>query len=85
MNVSVVYALPEEQTWLPVVVEENATLMTAIHISGLLNMFPDIDLEKQKVGIFGKTSDLEATLSDGDRVEIYRPTTWVEDEDDDDD
>lgn len=83
MKVSVVYALPEEQTWLPIEVEESATLMTAIHTSGLLNMFPDIDLETQKVGIFGKASSLEATLSEGDRVEIYRAITWVADDSDD--
>jgi putative ubiquitin-RnfH superfamily antitoxin RatB of RatAB toxin-antitoxin module len=83
MNVSIVYALPEEQTWLSVVVEESATLMTVIHTSGLLNMFPDIDLETQKVGIFGKASSLEALVNEGDRVEIYRPITWVADDDED--
>lgn len=84
MRVSVVYALSNEQAWIPVEVEENSTLMTAIHTSGLLNMFPSIELDKQKVGIFGKISSLEATLSEGDRVEIYRPIVWQPDEDDDD-
>jgi hypothetical protein len=32
--------------------------------------FPEIDMEKNKVGIFSK---LDAVLSDGDRIEIYRP------------
>lgn len=85
MKVSVVYALPEEQMWLPVEVEENATLLSAIHGSGILSMFPDIELDTQKVGIFGKISSLESLLSEGDRVEIYRKTTWVPDDDDDDD
>ncbi|MDG3085044.1 RnfH family protein [Vibrio hannami] len=84
MKVSVVYALSNEQAWIPVEVEESATLMTAIHMSGLLSMFPTIDLDKQKVGVFGKLSALEAVLSEGDRVEIYRPITWQPDEDDDD-
>ncbi|MBM7035577.1 RnfH family protein [Vibrio ulleungensis] len=84
MKVSVVYAQAEEQTWLPVEIEENATVMTAIHSAGILSMYPHIDLESQKVGIFGKISSLEATLTEGDRVEIYRPITWTpEDEDDD--
>jgi putative ubiquitin-RnfH superfamily antitoxin RatB of RatAB toxin-antitoxin module len=85
MNVSVVYALPEEQTWLSVEVEESASLMTAIHTSGILTMFPEIDLESQKVGVFGKAAALEARLNEGDRVEIYRPIVWVADDDDDDD
>lgn len=85
MKVSVVYALPEEQAWIPVEVEDSATLLTAIHTSGVLNMFPSIELDKQKVGVFGKVSSLEATLNEGDRVEIYRAITWTADDDDDDD
>ena len=85
MKVSVAYALPEEQVWLSVEVEESATLMTAIHTSGILNMFPSIELDTQKVGVFGKVSSLEATLNEGDRVEIYRPIIWTPDDDDDDD
>ena len=41
----------------------------------ILKQFPEIDLEKQKVGIFSKLSKLDAVLSEGDRVEIYRPIT----------
>ena len=38
-------------------------------------MFPHIDLETQKVGVFGKLVKLDAALRPGDRVEIYRPIT----------
>ncbi|MCE0495526.1 RnfH family protein [Vibrio salinus] len=85
MKVSVVYALPSEQVWVPVDVEEEATLLSAIHKSDILNVFPDIELDKQKVGVFGKVKPLDSQLSAGDRVEIYRPTTWVPDDDEDDD
>ncbi|PJC87627.1 RnfH family protein [Vibrio sp. HA2012] len=84
MKVSVAYALKNEQVWLPVDIEDNATLMTAIHTSGILSMFPDIRLDTQKVGVFGKLSSLEATLNEGDRVEIYRPLIWQPDDEDDD-
>jgi uncharacterized protein len=47
----------------------------AIEHSGLLNQYPDIDLEAQRVGVFGKLTKLEAKIKDGDRVEIYRPIT----------
>ncbi|MDF0533083.1 RnfH family protein [Shewanella yunxiaonensis] len=89
MKVSVVYALPAEQVWLPVQVDEDATLLSAIEASGILAMFPAIKLDRQKVGVFGKISALDASLKDGDRVEIYRAITWQapddDDEDDDDD
>ena len=85
MKVSVVYAMPSEQVWIPVEVDDEATLLTAIHQSDILNMFPDIQLDTQKVGVFGKVKPLDNLLSPGDRVEIYRPITWKPEEDDDDD
>lgn len=84
MKVSVVYALPKEQVWLPVDVDDDATVLSAIHLSNILDVFPDINLQQQKVGVFGKVSSLDAALKEGDRVEIYRPLIWHPDEDDDD-
>ena len=34
--------------------------------------FPELELEDAKVGVFGKAAAMTTTLSDGDRVEIYR-------------
>ncbi|CAM3917543.1 Persistence and stress-resistance antitoxin PasI [Vibrio aerogenes CECT 7868] len=85
MKVSVVYAMPSEQVWIPVEVDDEATLLSAIHQSDILNMFPDIQLDTQKVGVFGKVKPLDNLLSPGDRVEIYRPITWKPDDEDDDD
>jgi putative ubiquitin-RnfH superfamily antitoxin RatB of RatAB toxin-antitoxin module len=73
MKVSIVYALAKRQLWLNVEVPEGATLREAIERSGLLAQCPEIDLDRQKVGVFGKVSALETTLAEGDRVEIYRP------------
>jgi len=47
----------------------------AIEKSGLLTQFPEIDLDKQKIGVFGKVTRLDAVLEEGTRVEIYRPIT----------
>ncbi|MGY0614782.1 RnfH family protein [Vibrio sp. FJH11] len=85
MKVSVVYALPDEQVWLSVDVDHTATVLSAIQASNILNMFPNIDLDKQKVGIFSKVSKLDSELKEGDRVEIYRPLIWQPEDDDDDD
>ena len=75
MKIGIAYALPQRQSWLEVDIPDGATVKDAIERSGILKQFPEIDLEQQKVGIFGKVSKLDAVLNDGDRVEIYRPIT----------
>ena len=49
------------------------TVRAAIEASGVLNDFPDIELTRNRVGIFSKLAQLDTPLRDGDRVEIYRP------------
>ncbi|MCG6969017.1 MAG: RnfH family protein, partial [Gammaproteobacteria bacterium] len=75
MQISVAYALPEKQIWLELSVPDNATVIDAIQQSKILSLFPEVKLEDQKVGIFGKFCKLETKLKEGDRVEIYRPIT----------
>lgn len=75
MLVGVAYADKFKQTWLKLDVPEGSTLREAVERSGLLERFPEIDLSVNKVGIFGKLSRLDTPLTDGDRVEIYRPIT----------
>jgi len=73
--VEVAYALPEKQYLLRVTLEEGATIAQAIEASGLLALRTDIDLARNKVGIFSRPAKLQDTVQDGDRVEIYRPLT----------
>lgn len=75
MKVGVVYALPSRQSWLSIDVPEGTTVKEAIEKSGILHQFPEIDLETQKVGIFGKATTLETVVEEGARIEIYRPIT----------
>ena len=75
MNVGIAYADKFKQTWLKLEVPDSSTIKEALEFSGLLKQFPDIDLETQAVGIFGKISKLDTKVVDGDRVEIYRPIT----------
>lgn len=75
MKIGIAYASTSRQAWLTVEVPEGATIVDAIERSGIRQQFPEIDLEQQKVGIFGKLAKLDAALADGDRVEIYRPIT----------
>ncbi len=75
MNVGVVYAKATKQIWLQLDVPEGSTVQQAIEISGLLHQFPEIDLSKQEVGIFGKMTKLNSIVKEGQRIEIYRPIT----------
>ena len=71
--VEVAYALPDQQVILETELPEGSTVEEAINASGILEQFPQIDLTKNKVGIFGKISKLNNPVRARDRVEIYRP------------
>lgn len=75
MKVSVAYANGTKQVWLNFEAPDSATVNEVIEHSGILEQFPDIDLQNQKVGIFGKLVKLNAKVTEGSRVEIYRPIT----------
>ena len=75
MQIGVAYSEPAQQIWLTIEVPDGATVGDAIERSGILRMFPHIDLSTQKVGIFGKVVKSDTALRPGDRVEIYRPIT----------
>ncbi|WP_284973244.1 RnfH family protein [Atlantibacter hermannii] len=73
ITVEVAYALPEKQYLRRVTLEAGATVEQAINASGLLALRTDIDLAKNKLGVYSRPVKLTDALSDGDRVEIYRP------------
>ncbi len=75
MRISVTYAEPTKQRWLELEVAEQTSAEEAIRQSGILQQFPEIDLEENKIGIFGKVVKLQQPLKEGDRVEIYRGIT----------
>ncbi|MEZ5588148.1 MAG: RnfH family protein [Sedimenticolaceae bacterium] len=75
MNVGVAYADKFRRVWLKLEVPDGSTVREAIEFSGILGQFPDIDLETQKVGVFGKLTRLDAKVDEGARVEIYREIT----------
>ena len=75
MKIGIAYALPQRQAWFDIEIPDGTSIQDAINRSGILKQFPEINLEQQKVGVFGKVSKLDAVLNDGDRVEIYRPIT----------
>lgn len=73
INVEVIYALRERQKVVRMSVEAGCTVQQAIEKSGLLQEFPEIDLAKNKIGVWNKLAKVDTELRDKDRIEIYRP------------
>jgi putative ubiquitin-RnfH superfamily antitoxin RatB of RatAB toxin-antitoxin module len=72
-KVEVAYAAPGRQALYSLEVEAGATVRDAIERSGVLAAFPEIDLARNRVGIYGRLVPLAAPIGEGDRVEILRP------------
>ena len=72
-SVAVCYALPDVSFLVQLDVDAGTTMAEAIAASGVLARFPEIDLARNKLGLFGKLKPADTVLRDGDRVEIYRP------------
>jgi putative ubiquitin-RnfH superfamily antitoxin RatB of RatAB toxin-antitoxin module len=73
--VEVAYALPDKQQIVALQVEPGCTAYQAAEKSGITRLFPELELEGARMGVFGKIlRDPKAhVLEDADRVEIYRP------------
>lgn len=75
MKVEVAYALPQQQNIIALEVEPGCTALAAAQRSGIDRLFPEIDWQSATLGVFGRLLDAPAqyALSEGERVEIYRP------------
>ncbi|SBT07293.1 Protein RnfH [Candidatus Accumulibacter aalborgensis] len=73
LAIEVIYALPTKQPLISLKLPPGSTVRQAIDASGLLPKYPEIDLAKNKIGVFARLTKLDAPLRDHDRVEIYRP------------
>jgi putative ubiquitin-RnfH superfamily antitoxin RatB of RatAB toxin-antitoxin module len=72
IHVEVAYATPMHQIVKSLTLSAGSSVEQAIRASGLLDEFPEIDLNHQRVGVFGELVQLGSPLNDGERVEIYR-------------
>lgn len=73
ISVEVVCALPGAQHLVELKVARGTTAREAIARSGLLAQLPQIDPDRQKIGVFGRMIKADTVLQEGDRLEIYRP------------
>jgi hypothetical protein len=73
ITVKVVYALPDGAIEIEVELPSGATVADAIARSRIAERHPEAALDRAPTGIFGKRAGRDATLQNGDRVELYRP------------
>lgn len=73
IEVTVVLALSDRATEIPVRLPAGATVAEALARSDLGARHPELDLARALVGVFGRVAGRAAVLADGDRVEVYRP------------
>ena len=73
IHIEVAYALPDRQKILSLLVEPGTTIGEAIEQSRIAEHFEGIEIRDDMVGIFGRRKTLKDVLTEGDRVEIYRP------------
>jgi putative ubiquitin-RnfH superfamily antitoxin RatB of RatAB toxin-antitoxin module len=73
IQIEVVYGLPTRQELITLSVNSGTLLEQGIVESGILNVFDDIDLAVNKVGIWNRLAKLSDELKNLDRIEIYRP------------
>jgi len=72
IEVEVAYAKPSLQRILKISVTPGTSAREIIQLSGIRDIFPEIEAEPI-VGIFSRKVSLDDTLENGDRLEIYRP------------
>jgi putative ubiquitin-RnfH superfamily antitoxin RatB of RatAB toxin-antitoxin module len=73
IQVEVVYGLAHKQKLLSLPVKIGSTVEQVINESGILELFSEIDLAENKVGIWNKVVKLSQLVENLDRIEIYRP------------
>lgn len=80
ITVEVAFARPDKQVLKQLSVPQGTTALEAVKQSGILDIFPEIDTNSDKMGVFSQvlgTKGLDEPavyqLQPMDRVEIYRP------------
>jgi len=73
IKVEVAYATAQLQEVVALILVEGARAIDAVRASDLAARHPGFDPDAAALGIFGKIVPPDTGLSDGDRVEIYRP------------
>ena len=66
-------ALPGKSLNVSLSLEENADVASAIALAEKDSIFSGVKFEDFSIGVYGELCELSRKLSDGDRIELYRP------------
>jgi len=75
VSVEVVFAMPDKQVLRELLVEPGSSVADVLEQSNLARDFPQVEFDAMQAGIWGKPVERNQAVSDGDRVELYRPLT----------
>lgn len=73
LAIEVALATPRKQRIIALEVTPGTTCREAVAQSRIGHEFPDIDVLKAPLGVYGEVCEPDAQVEEGDRVEIYRP------------
>ena len=73
MNITLIYCTEKIQKEFSISTRKKLFVIDAIKKSSILLYFHEINLSKNKVGIYGKLVELDQIVKNNDRIEIYRP------------
>ena len=75
INVSIVYALSDQQWFYEAFVARGTSALEMVELSGVLEAFPNLQTSDMQLGVYGQKVEHDHLLEEGDRVEIYRSLT----------
>ena len=73
IEIQVVFATCSRQVMIGLEVAEGTTIAESVDQSGIKAQFPVEEISQVKFGIWNKVRSSNEVVSEGDRVEIYRP------------
>lgn len=73
ISIEVAAGLPWRQVVIPLDVPPGTTLAGAVALADLSSVLPELEIDEQRLGVFGKLRAPDTVLRDGDRAEVYRP------------
>ncbi|RLM22835.1 hypothetical protein BIY29_11420 [Brenneria alni] len=85
MKFTIAHASGDENRRVEMEMPEPVTLRQAFLASPLAVLYPWLDPDKHRMGIYGRLCSPDSEIHEGDRVEIYLPIERTAGEADDDD
>jgi len=71
--VEVAAATAERQVLIEIFVPAGTTLARAVELADLPSRLPELEVDYERLGVFGKRRRPDEIVQSGDRVEVYRP------------